>query len=213
MRWIPTGVAVAVAAALTACGGGGSDSAAAPESSAKTVDFTPYAGNWVVCNKTSEESSNRYQITISQTGANLFHYEWLDTNHPNADCSGPGTSNYVETGDATASGETVLVDGIEAQKISSRVTHDGRTGLEDQFIALTPQGLRLGDFEELGADGKPHFMSDPFTQGEKLAVPPAPPPPPVTTTPPPPPPVITTPSPAPEQDPPQEAPPVETVSN
>ena len=221
MRKIKLGALTAIAGvvgALGGCGGGGggSPAGAGPVSptTAKQVDFAPYAGTWSVCNSYRSDYSARYQVVITQAGPGSFHYAWKDTDHDSADCSGAGTVNYEEQGDVTSLGETVMVDGVEAQKVSARVQRDEGNGpvtvTEIQVVALTPQGLRAGDPQVYDADGTMHFQDYILTNPETIITAPPPPPPPAVT--PPPPPAAPAPAASPLTPPPPAPPPPEDVT-
>ncbi len=199
MKRIPACALVAVASVLSACGGG-DDEGVTPQSATQAADFKAYAGNWATCGQDGDTVSTLHQVAITQVTADTFHYAWLETEHASTDCSGPGALNYQEQGDAIAQGKTTTVDGVEVQWVSVRVTRDGQVVDEQQVVALTPDGLRIGDPAATEANGTLHLFPNPFKLAEPVAPAPAPAPAPVPAPPPP------QPVPAPPPPPPAPAP-------
>lgn len=203
VRAFALSVTASLVGALGGCGGGGGESPTpapapaptalpepAPAPAAKQYDFTPYAGTWSVCDAyASTSTSRRYQVVITQAGPGGFHYAWQVADHATADCSGPGTVHAQEEGDVTALGETVQVDGIDAQKVTARIPRDMGCGpvtvTETQVVALSPKGLHNGDPEVVDEDGTMHFQPYVLTKPETVVPLVAPPPPAVAPPPPP----------------------------
>jgi len=215
MRKFKVGVLTVIAGAVGAlggCGGGGDGSSGSPGGSdvaagavptaAKQVDFASYAGTWSVCNSYRADYSTRYKVTITQAGAGGFHYEWRETDHGDAQCSDSGELTYQEQGDVTALGETVTVDGIEAQKVhaTGQRTSPAGTGTETfsetQVVALTAAGVQSGGPVDVDPDGTMHFQPYALTSPEAVLYPAPPPPPPPPAVAPPPPPVYVPPEPS-----------------
>ncbi|MEJ7928397.1 hypothetical protein WG922_00290 [Ramlibacter sp. AN1015] len=175
-------VAVACAAVLAACGGGGGgddaqvEAEAAPETANEAAEATnaslaeKLVGTYVGCTPIDATTSARSTHTTAAGSNTELPYTFLYEKFPTPDCSGTRTGGYTQAGGKVQlSGVQVEVDGIKAEKIvlvlpnfstfGSVSLNTWPTGNFKQVASIQGGKLRIGDRQQLGADGYPTRLS------------------------------------------------------